>query len=292
MDREQDILFLFLTSHGSRQHELALGQNGMTARLPRRPRRAAQGERHPLESHPDLGLLLRASSAAARRAHGSSSRLRADRTSFAARRERFHLLRRAYFKSAAQGRSFQHAFRQAEILVSEWDARPKTPRTPRTRRARIAPQMSAEKRRGAPQALVGASRSLAGLLTSSRTRPQRRDRSPPHLAAGGEETGAEQDACSGCSPLIVTAARRSGPRPRRRPRCCHLQPSTPTAPRRVRPAGTWRAPEQPCRVADDRLAQPCARSPPRFRPSTGRGPPPPAPARRRRWRCPDRTRIR
>jgi hypothetical protein len=29
MDREQDILFLFLTSHGSHDHELSLNQNGM-----------------------------------------------------------------------------------------------------------------------------------------------------------------------------------------------------------------------------------------------------------------------
>ena len=32
MDREKDILFLFLTSHGSKDHQFVLGQNGMDLR--------------------------------------------------------------------------------------------------------------------------------------------------------------------------------------------------------------------------------------------------------------------
>ncbi len=128
MDREQDILFLFLTSHGSREHELLLSQNNMGLRsLPAR----------------DLGELLRESGIvwkvvviSACYAGGFIEPLkdehtlviaaaRQDRPSFGCEDDRdFTYFGRAYFKeSLPSSGSFEEAFRKADALVREWELR-------------------------------------------------------------------------------------------------------------------------------------------------------------------------
>ena len=126
MDREQDILFLFLTSHGSRGHELVLNQNGMDL---------------PDLSAADLGRLLRESGIrwkvvviSACYAGGFLEPLKDDGTLVitAARHDRqsfgcadendFTYFGRAYFEKALpQASSFQDAFRKAEGIVREME---------------------------------------------------------------------------------------------------------------------------------------------------------------------------
>jgi hypothetical protein len=126
MDLEQDILFLFLTSHGSREHELSLSQNGMQLR----DLRAAE-----------LGTLLKESGirwkavvVSACYGGGFIDPLQDERTLViaAARRDRrsfgcadendFTYFGRAFFKEALpKASSFQDAFRKAEVLVKEWE---------------------------------------------------------------------------------------------------------------------------------------------------------------------------
>lgn len=127
MDREKDILFLYLTSHGSRDKEFVLDQDDMElADL-----RAA-----------DLGRMLRDSGIRWRVLVISScysggfiddlkddhtlviTAARHDRTSFGCSDENdFTYFGRAFFKEALPGsRSFQDAFRQADKLVSQWES--------------------------------------------------------------------------------------------------------------------------------------------------------------------------
>jgi hypothetical protein len=126
MDREQDILFLFLTSHGSHDHELTLNQNGMDLQS----LRAAE-----------LGALLKESGirwkvvvVSACYSGGFIDPLQDERTLVitAARRDRrsfgcadendFTYFGRAYFKeSLPKSRSFVEAFRRAEALVRDWE---------------------------------------------------------------------------------------------------------------------------------------------------------------------------
>ena len=126
MDREQDILFLFLTSHGSREHELSLAQNGMELRD---------------LAAVELGELLKESGirwkvvlVSACYGGGFIDSLQDERTLViaAARRDRrsfgcadendFTYFGRAFFKEALpKSRSFQEAFRKAEVLVGEWE---------------------------------------------------------------------------------------------------------------------------------------------------------------------------
>jgi hypothetical protein len=128
MDRQQDILFLFVTSHGSRGHELVLDQNGMDL---------------PHLSAADLGRLLRESGIrwkvvviSACYSGGFLDPLKDDGTMVitAARHDRqsfgcadeneFTYFGRAYFKEALpQASSFQDAFRKAEVLVQEMEVR-------------------------------------------------------------------------------------------------------------------------------------------------------------------------
>jgi hypothetical protein len=128
MDREQDILFLFLTSHGSAEHELSLAQNGMDlADLP-------AGE---------LGAMLKESGirwkvvvVSACYSGGFIDPLQDERSLVitAARRDRrsfgcadendFTYFGRAFFKeSLPKSRSFAEAFRRAETLVRDWERR-------------------------------------------------------------------------------------------------------------------------------------------------------------------------
>ena len=126
MDREQDILFLFLTSHGSREHELTLNQNGMQL--------ADLGAK-------ELGALLKESGirwkvvvVSACYSGGFIDPLkdertlviaaaRSDRRSFGCADENdFTYFGRALFKeSLPKSRSFVEAFRRAEVLVKDWE---------------------------------------------------------------------------------------------------------------------------------------------------------------------------
>ena len=128
MDRSQDILFVFLTSHGSREHELVLNQNGMDL---------------PDLSAVDLGKLMRETGIrwkvvviSACYSGGFLEPLKDDGTLVitAARRDRqsfgcsdeneFTYFGRAYFEQALpQASSFQDAFRKAEVLVQEMEVR-------------------------------------------------------------------------------------------------------------------------------------------------------------------------
>jgi len=128
MDRSQDILFVFLTSHGSREHELVLDQNGIDL---------------PYLSAAELGRLLRESGIrwkvvviSACYAGGFLGPLKDDGTLViaAARHDRqsfgcadendFTYFGRAYFERALpQASSFQDAFRKAEALVHEMEVR-------------------------------------------------------------------------------------------------------------------------------------------------------------------------
>ena len=128
MDRSQDILFVFLTSHGSREHELVLDQNGIDL---------------PYLSAAELGRLLRESGIrwkvvviSACYAGGFLAPLKDDGTLViaAARHDRqsfgcadendFTYFGRAYFERALpQASSFQDAFRKAEALVHEMEVR-------------------------------------------------------------------------------------------------------------------------------------------------------------------------
>ncbi|HET7671610.1 MAG TPA: C13 family peptidase [Burkholderiales bacterium] len=123
MDRDEDILFLFLTSHGTAEHELKLQQNHMALRdLPAR----------------ELAELLKASgirwkvivvsacySGGFIDAVKDDSTLvitaaRHDRTSFGCADENdFTYFGKAFFKDALPGsRSFEEAFRKAEALLA------------------------------------------------------------------------------------------------------------------------------------------------------------------------------
>jgi hypothetical protein len=126
MDREQDILFLFMTSHGSRNHELTLNQNGMQL--------ADLGAA-------ELGALLKESAigwkvvvVSACYSGGFIEPLKDERTLImtAARHDRrsfgcadendFTYFGRAFFKeSLPKSRSFAEAFRGAEKLVKDWE---------------------------------------------------------------------------------------------------------------------------------------------------------------------------
>ena len=126
MDRSQDILFVFLTSHGSRQHELVLNQNGMDL---------------PDLSAAELGRLLRESGIrwkvvviSACYSGGFLQPLkdegtlvitaaRHDRASFGCADENdFTYFGRAYFEKALPlASSFQDAFRKAESMVREME---------------------------------------------------------------------------------------------------------------------------------------------------------------------------
>jgi hypothetical protein len=128
MDKDRDILFLFLTSHGSKEHELTLNQNNMTLRGLR-----AQ----------ELGNLLRESgirwkvvvvsacySGGFIDAIGDEGALvmtaaRRDRQSFGCADDNdFTYFGRAFFKEALPGSSsFQEAFAKAEMLVKEWETK-------------------------------------------------------------------------------------------------------------------------------------------------------------------------
>jgi hypothetical protein len=156
MDRDEDILFLFLTSHGTPTHELKLQQPGFALRdLPA----------------PELGRMLRTSGirwkvvvVSACYSGGFIDALRDDSTLIitAARYDRssfgctdgadFTYFGRAFFKEALPAsRSFQDAFSRADRLVAEWERKdlPKEPRS--LPQLRSAPAIDAQLARWAAQ---------------------------------------------------------------------------------------------------------------------------------------------
>jgi len=136
MNRDEDILFVFLTSHGTPTHELKLQQPGFALRdLPA----------------PELGRMLRRSGirwkvvvVSACYSGGFIDSLRDDNTLVitAARYDRSSFgcaddaemtyFGRAFFKEALpKSRTFQEAFTKADELVAEWERKdqPKEPRS-------------------------------------------------------------------------------------------------------------------------------------------------------------------
>ncbi len=128
MDREQDLLFVFLTSHGSPEHDLQIGMRGM-----RLPQLSAQR----------LGELLKASGITKRVVVVSAcysggfieplksptswviTAARADRTSFGCADENdFTYFGRALFKeSLPRAANLTAAFTQAKQLVAVWEGK-------------------------------------------------------------------------------------------------------------------------------------------------------------------------
>ena len=128
MDKERDLLFVFLTSHGSREHDLQLGMRGL--HIPQLPAKR-------------LGELLKASGirkqvvvVSACYSGGFIEPLqspttwvitasRADRTSFGCADENdFTYFGRALFKeSLPQAANLSDAFAKAQVLVQEWEAK-------------------------------------------------------------------------------------------------------------------------------------------------------------------------
>ncbi|HEX9398432.1 MAG TPA: C13 family peptidase [Burkholderiales bacterium] len=127
MDRDNDILFLFLTSHGTREHELVLNQGGMLLRGLRPADLAGLLK--------DSGIRWKAVVVSACYGGGFLDALRDERTLViaAARHDRqsfgcteeaeFTWFGRAFFKDAlAASGSFEEAFRKAQALVAEREA--------------------------------------------------------------------------------------------------------------------------------------------------------------------------
>jgi hypothetical protein len=124
MDKEKDILFLFLSSHGSREHELALNQNNMTLR--------GLSAKHLAALIKETGIRWKVVVVSACYGGGFIDPIkdprtlviaaaRYDRQSFGCADENdFTYFGRAFFKDALpQSASFQEAFRKAERLVAE-----------------------------------------------------------------------------------------------------------------------------------------------------------------------------
>ena len=132
MDRDNDILFLFMTSHGGKDHEFKLSQNA-TALPGLRPRELA-------EMLDDSRIRWKVVLVSACYSGGFIAPLkdattmvitaaRADRTSFGCEDENdFTYFGRAFFKEALPASSsFFEAFNKARILVDEWETKDKTP---------------------------------------------------------------------------------------------------------------------------------------------------------------------
>ena len=130
MDREQDILFLFLTSHGNRQHDFHLNQNAIALR-DLQPQELAR-------MLADSGIRWKVVVVAACYSGGFVEPLRSDTTLVitAARADRASFgcedaneltdFGRAYFKESLPGASsFQDAFARAQKLVDGWETQAK-----------------------------------------------------------------------------------------------------------------------------------------------------------------------
>ena len=131
MDRDNDILFVYLTSHASKEHELKLHQNHMLLRG-LRPAELAELLKEP-------GIRWKVVVVSACYAGAFTEPLKDERTMViaASRQDRqsfgcadandFTYFGRAFFKEAlAASKSFDEAFVKAEALVGEWEKRDKT----------------------------------------------------------------------------------------------------------------------------------------------------------------------
>jgi len=148
MNRDEDILFLFLTSHGTREHELKLTQNYMTLRdLP-----AAELGRMLKESDIRWKVVV----VSACYSGGFIDALKDERTLLitAARHDRssfgcsdeadFTYFGRAFFKEALpKSGSFQEAFAKADALVAEWEKKDQ-PKEPRSQPQMVSPSAITE----------------------------------------------------------------------------------------------------------------------------------------------------
>ena len=137
MDRENDILFLFLTSHGGHDHDLKLNQNAMALRV-LWPKDLAQMLQ-------DSGIRWKVVLVSACYSGGFIEPLKSDstmvitashkdRTSFGCADENdFTYFGRAFFKEALpKSDSFFDAFNKAQALVGEWEQKDKTPAAERS----------------------------------------------------------------------------------------------------------------------------------------------------------------
>lgn len=128
MDKERDILFLYLTSHGSKAHELTLDQEGMRLRDLPAPELARMVRQ--------TGVRWKVIVVSACYSGGFIDALKDDHTLIitAARRDRqsfgcsddndFTYFGRAFFQEALpRSASFQDAFARARTLVEEWERR-------------------------------------------------------------------------------------------------------------------------------------------------------------------------
>lgn len=126
MDKTQDILFVFLTSHGSKTHELSLGLPGH--RLP------DLGAATLAQALKDTGIRWKVVVVSACYSGGFIDALRdgstlvitsarADRTSFGCADENdFTYFGRAFFKEALpHSASFEEAYARAKQLIAEWE---------------------------------------------------------------------------------------------------------------------------------------------------------------------------
>jgi hypothetical protein len=126
MDKQNDILFLYLTSHGSRDHELMLAQNGLELRY----LKAAELGKMLAES----GIRWKVVVVSACYAGGFIPPLkdertmviaaaRPDRTSFGCADDNdFTYFGRAFFQKSLPGSvSFSAAFDKAKALVATWE---------------------------------------------------------------------------------------------------------------------------------------------------------------------------
>lgn len=128
MDKQKDILFVFLTSHGSQEHELMLSQNNMNLRGLR--------ARELGELLKETGIRWKVIVVSACYGGGFIDSVRDNRTLVitAARHDRrsfgcadendFTHFGRAFFKEALpKSESFVEAFAKAESLIKEWEAK-------------------------------------------------------------------------------------------------------------------------------------------------------------------------
>ncbi len=128
MDRRKDILFLFLTSHGSQENEFVLNQNNMTLRGLR--------ARELGDLLKETGIRWKVVVISACYSGGFIDSIRDERTLVitAARHDRrsfgcadendFTHFGRAFFKEALpRSKSFNEAFGKAESLIKEWEAK-------------------------------------------------------------------------------------------------------------------------------------------------------------------------
>lgn len=126
MHVEEDILFLFLTSHGSKDHELEIRENGMELNGVRAPVLASLLKESGIRWKVVLVSACYGGGFIDALQDGTTlviAAARKDRRSFGCRDDNdFTYFGRAYFKeSLPRARSFQDAFYQAEVLVRQWE---------------------------------------------------------------------------------------------------------------------------------------------------------------------------